>query len=127
MRLSSPPSRTTRRAAAAAGAVLVTGGLIIAAAQAHAAAAGCKVDYAVNQWATGFTANLTVTNLGDALSGWKLEWDFAGNQTITQSWNSAYAQNGKHVTLTNASWNGALAANGTATAGVNATYSGTNA
>jgi hypothetical protein len=124
----SPRSRPARRTAAAAGALLIGSGLIIAAAQANAAAAGCKVNYTADQWATGFTANLIVTNLGDAITGgWKLEWDYAGNQTVTQSWNSTSTQNGKHVTLTNAAWNASLPTNGTANPGLNANYSGANA
>ncbi len=121
-------SRPVNRAAVAAGALLIGGGLIIAAAQANAATADCTVDYTVTQWATGFTANLTITNLGDPLTGgWKLEWDYAGNQTVTQAWNGTYAQSGKHVTLTNAAWNADLPTSGTVRPGLNANFSGTNA
>ena len=38
-----------------------------------------RVNYSVNSWNTGFTGNVNVTNLGDAISGgWKLTWAYAG-------------------------------------------------
>ena len=52
------------------------------------AAAGCRVDYAVgSNWPGGFGVNVTITNLGDALNGWRLAWTFRAGQTITQLWN----------------------------------------
>jgi len=64
--------RTSRRARAAlftaAGAVLLVSTAAIAL-PAGAAAAGCAVNYAVSsQWQGGFGANVTITNLGDALT-----------------------------------------------------------
>ncbi|GAA4962871.1 hypothetical protein GCM10023238_32720 [Streptomyces heliomycini] len=32
---------------------------------------GCRVDYTVNKWADGYTAQIKVTNLGPALDGWR--------------------------------------------------------
>jgi hypothetical protein len=115
------------RGLAAAGVLLVGAGLVSIVATRANAAAGCRVSYGVNQWSTGFTANVTVTNLGDPVTSWSLEWDFAGNQQITQSWSSVYAQSGQHATLKNAAWNGALGTNSSTNPGFNATYSGTNA
>ena len=37
---------------------------VLAVGSAHASA-GCKVTYSTNEWSNGFTANMTVTNLGD--------------------------------------------------------------
>ncbi|GAB3434714.1 glycoside hydrolase family 6 protein [Flindersiella endophytica] len=91
------------------------------------AAPGCRVDYAVNQWNTGFTANITLTNVGDPVTSWQLGWTFAGNQQITQSWSSSYTQTGQQVMLANAAWNGSLGTNASTTMGFNANYSGTNA
>jgi len=117
--------RLLRRLAAGA-ALLIGGGFVVAGASDANAAAGCRVDYTVNQWSGGFTGNVTITNLGTALNGWALDWDYAGNQQITQAWNSTYTQSGQHVTLRNASWNGAIATNASASAGFNASFSGTN-
>ncbi|MBO2448840.1 glycoside hydrolase family 6 protein [Actinomadura barringtoniae] len=115
-----------RGAAAGAAAALLAGGLVALVGSQASAAAGCKVTYSVNQWNTGFTANLSVTNLGDTLNGWTLEWDFAGNQQVTQGWSGEFSQSGKHVTVKNPSWGGTLATGATATPGFNASYSGTN-
>jgi cellulose 1,4-beta-cellobiosidase len=100
--------------------------VVVAANQANAAT-GCNVNYTVNQWSTGFTANVVITNLGDPLTSWNLQWDYTGNQTITSSWNSTFTESAAHhVTLTNAAWNGSLGTNATANPGFQATYSGTN-
>jgi cellulose 1,4-beta-cellobiosidase len=116
-----------RRALAASAALLAGGGMVVVAATQASAATGCRVTYTVNQWNTGFTANLTVTNLGDPISSWDLRWTFAGNQQITQSWSSKFSQSGAQVSLTNEAWNGSLGTNASTNPGFNANYSGTNA
>jgi glucose/arabinose dehydrogenase len=90
-------------------------------------AAACTVGWQVNQWDTGFTANLTVTNRGPALSGWSLMWTFSGNQQLTNFWNATLTRNGAGVTAANLDWNANLPTNGTAMFGFQASYSGTNA
>jgi cellulose 1,4-beta-cellobiosidase len=111
---------------AAAAATLVSG-LGIAVATNASAAAGCRVDYSVNQWSTGFTANMTVTNLGDPISGgWHVNWSFPGNQTITQGWSATITQSGQAVTAVNPSWSTSIGTNATVNFGFNANYSGTN-
>jgi cellulose 1,4-beta-cellobiosidase len=127
-----PPARrrpgARRRGAATAAAVVLLASGTVALAQAQAsAAAGCKVDYTTNDWGSGFTASVTVTNLGDAISGgWTLEWDFAGNQQVTSGWNGTFSQSGQHVTVRNPSWAPALGTNASANPGFQGTYSGTN-
>ncbi|GAA2423945.1 glycoside hydrolase family 6 protein [Streptomyces glaucus] len=92
------------------------------------AAVPCTVDYKVqNQWSTGFTAAVTVTNHGAAKSGWTLKWSYAGNQKVTSGWNAKISQSGTGVTVTNESYNGSLATGGSAGFGFQASYSGTNA
>ncbi|MFV2022249.1 glycoside hydrolase family 6 protein [Micromonospora sp. LOL_023] len=117
---------TLRRGLTAAAAVVLGSGVLVVAATQASAAAGCRVTYSVNQWSTGFTANLTVTNLGDPLSSWNLEFDYSGNQRVQQAWNSEYTQSGNRVTLRNAPWNGSLGTNASVNPGFNASYSGTN-
>ncbi|MFI1564668.1 glycoside hydrolase family 6 protein [Streptomyces sp. NPDC020490] len=88
----------------------------------------CTVDYTVqNQWDTGFTAAVTVTNNGAAKSSWSLKWSYAGNQKITNYWNAKISQSGTAVTANNESYNGSLATGGSASFGFQGTYSGTNA
>jgi hypothetical protein len=115
------------RTGIALGAVLAlaTGLAVVAATQASAAT-GCRVAYTVNQWPGGFTGNVAVTNLGDPLDSWRLEWDFANGQTVTQGWNGVFSQSGAHVTVANQTYNGSLGTNATVTPGFNGTWNGTN-
>ncbi len=90
---------------------------------AHAAAAGCQVAYTVgSQWSGGFTANVAITNLGDAVGSWTLRWSFGSGQTVTQAWNATVAQSSTAVTATNVSWNGSLATGGSTSFGFNGTW-----
>ncbi|GIJ52157.1 glucanase [Virgisporangium aliadipatigenens] len=119
-------ARRRRGLAAAAAVALVATGTVAAVATSASAAAGCSVTYTANSWPTGFTANLKITNLGDALSSWTLKFSYAGNQQVTQSWGSRYQQSGQNVTLTNETYNGSIPTNGSVTPGFNGSYSGTN-
>ncbi|MFJ2116094.1 cellulose binding domain-containing protein, partial [Streptomyces sp. NPDC087850] len=95
---------------------------------AHAAAVQCGVDYKANDWGSGFTADLTITNRGtDVIDGWTLTYGYAGNQTLTNGWNGTWTQSGKNVTVRSASHNGRIAPGAAATTGGNFTYSGANA
>jgi endoglucanase len=90
---------------------------------------GCHITYVdQNDWGTGFTGAVSIKNTGtQPINGWTLTWTWSGNQRITQSWNSSYAQSGQSVALTNASWNGTINPGTTLTGiGFNANYSGTN-
>lgn len=90
-------------------------------------AGGCQVAYALNDWGSGFTAGITVTNNGNsAIDGWTLDWAYDGNQTITNVWNATVTQSGKNVTATDSGWNGTLAPNGSASFGFQGSYSGSN-
>jgi hypothetical protein len=102
------------------------GGVAATAASAQAAA-GCRVDYAVtNSWPGGFGASVTVTNLGDPLTGWQLSWTYAAGQTVTQLWSGVVQQSGAQVTVTNASYNAALPTGGSAAFGFNGASTGSN-
>ncbi|MFC9061360.1 glycoside hydrolase family 6 protein [Streptomyces sp. NPDC057074] len=123
---------TRTRTAMLAALTLVAGasGTALAAhsASAGAAAAACTVDYKVqNDWGSGFTAAVTVTNNGAATSNWSLGWTYAGSQKVTNGWNAKVSQSGAAVTAANESYNGTLATGGSASFGFQATYSGTNA
>jgi hypothetical protein len=116
-----------RLALLAASALILTGGAAAGTRLAAAASAGCKVDYTVtNQWPGGFGANVIVTNLGDPVTGWRLAWNFAAGQTITQLWSGAYTQSGSLVTVTNADYNGAIPTGGSANFGFNGAWNGSN-
>lgn len=91
------------------------------------AAAGCQVAYTVpSQWQGGFTADVKVTNLGDAINGWSLTWTFPSGQRISQAWNATVTSSGDQVTARNVSYNAALATNASASFGFNGSWSGAN-
>ncbi len=94
---------------------------------AHAAAVQCSVDYKTNDWGSGFTADLTITNRGtDTIDGWTLTYGYTGNQKLTGGWNGTWSQSGQAVTVKNASYNGTIAAGAGVSTGAQFTYSGTN-
>lgn len=95
---------------------------------ADVAAVPCTVDYKIqNQWSTGFTAAVTVTNNSAAKSSWSLKWSYAGNQKVTSGWNAKLSQSGAAVTAANESYNAQLATGGSVSFGFQGSYSGSNA
>jgi len=89
----------------------------------------CRVTYTnANDWRTGFTGNVVITNTGTtAFNGWTLTWKWPGNQQMVGSWNASYTQNGSQVTLSSESYNGSVPPGGQANwIGFNANYSGQN-
>ncbi|MBB2741624.1 UNVERIFIED_ORG: hypothetical protein FHR35_001444 [Microbispora rosea subsp. rosea] len=111
----------------ATGLVAVAGAAGALTAPAAHAATGCRVDYSVtNQWPGGFGANVSVTNLGDPINGWKLTWSFSAGQTITQLWNGTYTQSGSQVTVTNVDYNGGISSGGSTSFGFNGAFNGSN-
>ena len=105
---------------------LGSAGLAAVAAAPASAATSCQVAYTANSWSTGFTASITITNEGSALTSWTLTYSYAGNQALTQGWSGNWTQSGQNVTVTNASWNGSLATGASTQIGANFSYSGTN-
>lgn len=91
----------------------------------------CSVHYAItNQWNTGFSASISITNTGStAITGWNLTFNFPNGQTITQLWNGTFTQSGSSVTITNVSYNGSIPSGGTLSSppGFNGSWTGTNA
>lgn len=77
------------------------------------AASFCQVTYTVtNQWAGGFSTNLTIQNTSStAWTNWTLTFAFPDSgQTVTQLWNGNFTQSGSNVTVTNLSYNGSVPA-----------------
>ena len=101
----------------------VAGATAVLTAMPAQAATGCRVDYAIaSSWQGGFTANVTVTNLGDAISSWKLTWSFSAGQQVTQFWNATITQSGSQVTAVNVSYNGSLATGANTAFGFNGSW-----
>ncbi|WP_326553126.1 glycoside hydrolase family 48 protein [Micromonospora sp. NBC_01813] len=116
---------TRRRLALFAAGVMVVGGVAVVPGVANAATA-CNVVYATNDWNNGFTANVTIENLGDPLTGWTLRFTFPGSQRVTQGWSANWTQSGNVVTATNAGWNGNLATGQSTSIGFNGSHTGSN-
>ncbi|MCI4063204.1 cellulose binding domain-containing protein [Micromonospora sp. R77] len=122
-------TRTRACLAGAAAAVTVLAGTLVTMPSAQAAAGTCSVQYQVtNDWGSGATTNLTVTNLSATpVNGWTLAWTFPGNQVVGDIWNATKTQSGANVTATNVSYSAGIPANGgTVSFGFNVTYSGSN-
>src|SRR5690242_9513588 len=117
----------TRTAVALAAATLTTLTAGVVTAVSAQAATGCRVSYAVtNQWPGGFGANVTLTNLGDPVSSWRLTWTWSAGQTITQLWNGTVSQSGSAVTVTSVSYNGSLGTNAETAFGFNGSWNASN-
>jgi Glycosyl hydrolase family 48/Cellulose binding domain/Bacterial Ig domain len=126
------PRRTRlRRLLALAGAVVLAAAGIVANAAPAQAAVSCQVDYSTSDWISGtnqggFTANLTLRNLGDAWNSWTLQFTFPNGQNNVQGWSATWSQSGAVVTATNLSWNASVPTNGTTSIGFNANWYGSN-
>ncbi len=85
----------------------------------------CTVDYTVtNDWGSGFTAEVSLTNHGPEVSPWTLGWDFPGSQRVTNAWNATVAQTGASATATAPAWASGLGTGATAVFGFQGTGSG---
>jgi endoglucanase len=84
-------------------------------------AAACSWRATTNDWGTGLTINLTVTNLGPSVLGWRVdfEWVISGI-VLQQGWNGTYTQSGQRVSVASPNWGGSpspLPTNGTVQVG----------
>ena len=122
-----PVSRLRTPTLAALGTAAVAAGGLVTAVAASAASTGCRVDYAVSsEWAGGFGANVTVTNLGDPVNGWTLTWAFGAGQQVTQAWNATVTQAGSAVTARNVDYNATVPTNGSVSFGFNGSWTSAN-
>lgn len=120
-----PAARARTRLAAATAAVLATTGVAaLTLTQPASAASGCQVSYTISSsWPGGFTAGVSITNLGSPLTNWTLAFTLPGNEAVSQGWSADYGQAGQSVSATNASYNASLGTNGSTGIGFNGSYS----
>jgi chitin-binding protein len=81
------------------------------------AAASCRVTYQIiNQWPTGFQADVSITNTSAAIPvfGYTLTWSMATGEAFANGWNATYIPSGQTLAASNTAgnWNGVIAANG---------------
>ncbi|WP_182905113.1 cellulose-binding domain-containing protein [Microbispora sp. H13382] len=109
---------------ALAGVVALTA---VATAGSAQAATGCAVTYTTNDWPGGFTATITIENLGSAINGWTLGFTFPDSgQKVGTGWSATYSQSGQNVTATNVDYNAAIATGASLSLGFNGSWTGSN-
>ncbi|MDR7092201.1 cellulose binding domain-containing protein [Cellvibrio fibrivorans] len=82
--------------------------------------AGCQYLVA-SQWNNGFTATIKITNTStSAINGWNVNWQYAGDNRITSSWNATLGGTNPY-TATNLSWNRTIQPNQSIEFGVQGT------
>ena len=93
-----------------------------------AATANASCQYVItNEWDTGFTGAIRVTNSGTAaVTGWNVAWQYAGGDRITSSWNATLTGTNPYA-ATNLNWNGALGVGQTVEFGFQGNKGGTTA
>jgi len=90
------------------------------------AAASCQ--YVVtNEWSTGFTGAIRVTNSGtSAVNGWNVAWQYGAGDRVTNSWNATVTGVNPYA-ATNLNWNGAIGVGQTVEFGFQGTKGGSTA
>ena len=128
MRLRTPGAtrRARNLASLVAAAGLAAGTAVAVTSGVATAAPACQVQYSVNQWNTGFTAAVTITNNGSAITSWTLAYSYTGNQALTQGWAATGPSPARTSPSPTRAWNGSLATGGSTQIGANFSYSGTN-
>jgi acetylxylan esterase len=85
----------------------------------------CTVEYSVNPWNTGLTAQVKVSNATSAaISGWSLVFTLPSGQTVTSSWGASLSPTSGQVTATPASYNTPINANSSVSFGLQANHTG---
>jgi len=115
------------RLAAIAGAGVLAAAGVVAPMTAAQAAVSCDVTYTTNDWPGGFTASVTLKNLGDPLTSWTLGFTFPdAGQRVQQGWSATWSQSGQNVTARSFDWNGNLGTGASTSIGFNGAWSGSN-
>ncbi|GAB3648036.1 cellulose binding domain-containing protein [Glycomyces tarimensis] len=77
----------------------------------------CRYSYSVNQWGSGYLAEIAITPLTTASSGWGIEVVLPEGGTVSALWNAEWTQSGSSISIANTEWNAAVNAGGTASMG----------
>lgn len=116
--------RTIKKVLAVVGVCVVVSWAFMATAR---AAAGCQVTYTVSsQWTGGFTAAVSIRNLGDPINGWRLGWTFPAGQAITQSWGFTANPASGSVIATNVDYTAVIGTGAAVDVGFNGSWTGSN-
>lgn len=78
-----------------------------------------------NNWGSGFTGAIRVTNKGtSAINGWNVNWRYTGNTRVTSTWNATVTGSNPY-SATNVGWNGSIQPGQSVEFGFQGTHSGT--
>ncbi|QFT54274.1 cellulose binding domain-containing protein [Microbulbifer sp. THAF38] len=85
----------------------------------------CTVEYSIqDDWGNGFMANIVIRNTGSQpLDAWQIQWQWPGNQKVTNFWNAKVVDHSGSVT---ASGQDTIPPGEARAFGFNGEYSGTN-
>ncbi|MEU3448887.1 cellulase family glycosylhydrolase [Streptomyces thermolilacinus] len=87
----------------------------------------CAVAYRLQDWGTGFNADVTIHNTGTRpVQGWRLDFALPGGQTVTSAWNAQVVQQGTRVRATHEPWTETIPAGGSVSFGLSASSTGGN-
>ncbi|MFD7641779.1 cellulase family glycosylhydrolase [Kitasatospora sp. NPDC059795] len=90
--------------------------------------AGCSAAISLNDWGSGLTATVTVTNTGAAATkSWRVVWTWPTGLQISGSWSADVTRSGQTVTANSQAYNGVLAPAASTTFGVQATRTDSSA
>lgn len=72
-------------------------------------ATGVNCEYIINdQWNTGFTATIRITNNGtDTINGWNIGWTYDDQSRVSNAWNADLSGNNPY-SASNIGWNGLI-------------------
>jgi acetylxylan esterase len=85
----------------------------------------CSVEYRVNPWNTGLTAEVKITNTGTSvINGWSLVFTLPSGQTITSGWNASYSPTSGQITARPVSHNTQIGVGGSVSFGLQANHTG---
>ncbi|MGW7053650.1 cellulase family glycosylhydrolase [Streptomyces sp. NPDC054887] len=91
------------------------------------AAGNCTVSYRLDDWGSGFNANVTLRNTGaQDIKGWQLDFAFPGGQTLNSAWNAKVVQQDDRIRATPETWTATIPANGTVSFGLSGSSTGGN-
>jgi endoglucanase len=122
-----PRRRTRLRLVAVLGAVLALLATVFLGTVSAQAAQGCEVDYKVTgQWSGGFNANVEVTNFGEPIKNWDLEWTWPDGQSVTDMWNAKDKSKAESAKATGRGNNATLPASSSTSFGFTGSWSGAN-
>jgi endoglucanase len=90
-----------------------------------AGSSACRVLFTpTDQWRTGFTADIVVTNSGPPVDGWTLRFPVASGVRLVHGWNGEWSQQANVVSVRSARWNRALPTGRSVTVGLAAQHGG---